>query len=96
LVEARCTVGAGCLESHLARDAGEIERVDPPAILTFAPRVLETRLEVALEALVRARHGLGPCVASSDGAPSAKTLVATGPEVSAAGLSFPQRGAPRQ
>lgn len=49
---------------------------------------LETRHEVPLEALVRARHGLGPCVQHVGSVWPPATLVAQGPAVGAVGLLF--------
>ena len=47
---------------------------------------LATGSAVGLEAIVRARHGLGPCAPEE----AAKVVVAAGPEVDAVGLLFPQ------
>lgn len=53
---------------------------------------LATRSSVDLEALVRARHGLGPCTQPHASLTNPTTLVAQGPAVRAVGLLFREQG----
>lgn len=53
---------------------------------------LESRATVELEALVRTRHGLGPCEVPAAFPSARATVVAQGPGARAVGLLFPQQG----